>query len=59
MERNNHEMSEEKRVNFRSPDLSKMKEVVIDYRTKIYIARDADPEEAKKRFYIRFANRKE
>jgi hypothetical protein len=29
----------------KSPDISKLKEVIIDHRTKIYIAPDADIEE--------------
>jgi hypothetical protein len=37
----------------KSPDLSKMKEVIIDHRTKIYIALDADIEEAKSRYMMR------
>jgi hypothetical protein len=37
----------------KSPDLSKMKEVIIDHRTKIYIAPDADIEEAKSRYMMR------
>jgi hypothetical protein len=40
----------------KSPDLSKMKEVVIDHRTKIYIALDADAEEAKSRYLFRNAS---
>ena len=44
----------EKRTNvFKSPDLSKLKEIIIDHRTKIYIAQDADVEEARKSFLSR------
>jgi len=43
-------MVEKKPVIFKSPDLSKLKEVVIDHRTKIYIAPGADVEEAKSRY---------
>ena len=50
---------EERKMSYRSPDLSKMQEVIIDYRTKIYIARGEDPEEARKRFYVRFAGKKD
>ncbi|MDY0099311.1 MAG: hypothetical protein RBR81_08925 [Bacteroidales bacterium] len=39
----------------KSPDLSKMKEVIIDHRTKIYIAPDADVEEARTRYMDRNA----
>jgi hypothetical protein len=42
----------------KSPDLSRLKEVVIDHRTKIYIAPDADIEEAKSRYLSRIAGRK-
>jgi hypothetical protein len=38
---------------FKSPDLNKMQVVVIDHRTKIYIALDADPEEARIRYFSR------
>jgi hypothetical protein len=41
-----------------SPDLSKFKEVIIDHRTKIYIAFDADIEEARSRYLFRVASRK-
>jgi len=43
-------MFEKKQVVFKSPDMSKLQEVVIDVKTKIYIALDADPEEARKRY---------
>ena len=46
-------MFEKKQSNFKTPDLSKMQEVVIDNRTKIYIALDADPAEAKSRYLSR------
>lgn len=42
-------MQEKKRLLFKSPDISQMQEVVINYRTKIYIAIGADPEEARSR----------
>jgi len=38
-------------VNFHSPDLSKLQEVVIDDRTKIYIAIGADAEKARKHYF--------
>ena len=53
-----NKMYEKKQANFKSPDLSKMQEVVIDGRTKIYIAKDADPEEAKKRYHSRLDPKK-
>lgn len=48
-------MYEKKQPVFKSPDLSKMKEVVIDHRTKIYIAQDEDIEEARNRYLGRSA----
>jgi len=47
------EMFEKKQSVFKSPDLSKLKEIIIDHRTKIYIAPDADIEEAKNRYFSR------
>ena len=46
-------MFERKQNNFKTPDLSKLQEVVIDLRTKKYIAIGADPEEAKSRYLAR------
>jgi hypothetical protein len=51
-------MNEKKQNNFKSPDLSQLQEIVIDLRTKIYIAHDADPEEARNRYLLRYANKK-
>jgi len=51
-------MIEKKPVVHSSPDLSKMKEVVIDHRTKIYIAQSADADEAKSRYLANLKNRK-
>jgi hypothetical protein len=48
---------ERKPIVFKSPDLSKLKEVIIDHRTRIYIAPDADIEEARTR-YLAIKNRK-
>jgi hypothetical protein len=42
-------MQEKKRIIFKSPDISQMQEVIINYKTKIYIAIGADPEEARSR----------
>ena len=50
-------MYEKVHSNFKSPDLSKLKEVVIDVKTKIYIPVDADPEEAKSRFLLRLGEK--
>jgi hypothetical protein len=46
---------EKKQTVFKSPDLNKLQAVVIDHRTKIYIALGADPEEARARYFSRRA----
>ncbi len=46
-------MFERKQNNFKTPDLAKLQEVVIDLRTKIYIAIGSDPAEAKIRYLAR------
>ncbi|HVN58838.1 MAG TPA: hypothetical protein VMT63_11105 [Bacteroidales bacterium] len=51
-------MTEKKVMIFKSPDLSKLKEVIIDHRTKIYVAPDADIEEAKSRYLSKIAAKK-
>lgn len=51
-------MYEKKPNIFKSPDLNKLQEVLIDHRTKIYIALGADPEEAKRRYFERFGVKK-
>lgn len=51
-------MYEKKQKAVESPDLSKLQEVVIDFRTKIYIALGADPEEAKLRYLARVGTKK-
>jgi hypothetical protein len=50
-------MHEKKQKNIKSPDLSQLQEVIIDFRTKIYIALDADPEAARNRYLSRLLNR--
>ena len=57
-------MSKKGKINFeksqpvhKSPDLSKMQEVIIDSRTRIYVSPDVDPEEARKRYLARLAAR--
>jgi hypothetical protein len=52
----NNNVFEKKQLVFKSPDLNKMQVVVIDHRTKIYIALDADPEEARARYFARRAS---
>lgn len=49
----NNSIYVKKQPAFKSPDLNKMQVVVIDHRTKIYIALDADPEEARIRYLSR------
>nr|NQU90632.1 hypothetical protein [Bacteroidota bacterium] len=46
-------MDKKKQNVFKSPDLSKLQEVVVDVKTKIYIEVGADPVEAKRRYLIR------
>ncbi|HOW39522.1 MAG TPA: hypothetical protein PL123_03190 [Bacteroidales bacterium] len=52
-------MLEKKPVTFKSPDLSKLKEVIIDHRTKIYILPGADAEEAKSRYLERTSSKRD
>ena len=51
-------MYEKKQNNFKSPDLTKLQEVVIDLRTKIYIELGEDPEEARNRYLSRVGGKK-
>ncbi len=51
-------MFEKKAAAYKSPDLSKLKEVIIDHRTKIYIAPEADIEEARNRYLSRITTRR-
>ncbi len=51
-------MLEKKSNNTKSPDLSKLKEVKIDHRTKIYIPVDADAEKARENYLNRIARKK-
>jgi hypothetical protein len=46
-------MQEKKPTIFKTPDITKMQEVVINHRTKIYIAVGADPDEARDRYQAR------
>lgn len=46
-------MQERKQTNFKTPDITKMQEVIINARTRIYIPIDADPEEARMRYLAR------
>lgn len=47
-------MYEKKQVVFKSPDVSNMQVVIIDFKTRIYIAPGADPKEARNRYLSRF-----
>jgi len=51
-------MYDKKQVVFKSPDLAKLQVVVIDHKTKLYIAVGADPEEARKRYHDRLIVKK-
>jgi len=48
---------DKKQATFNSPDLSKMQEVIIDVRTRIYIEPGADPEKARTRYLERLQAR--
>jgi len=50
-------MYEKKPHNYTSPDLSKLQEVIIDLRTRIYIANNDDPIEARNRYLARVGNK--
>ncbi len=51
-------MFEKKQAVIKSPDLSKLKEIIIDHRTKIYVLPGADIEEAKSRYFSRNTTRR-
>jgi putative ubiquitin-RnfH superfamily antitoxin RatB of RatAB toxin-antitoxin module len=51
-------MVEKKQNIFKSPDITKLQEVVIDGKTIIYIPLDADPEEARNRYLERTSRKK-
>jgi hypothetical protein len=46
-------MQEKKQIVFKTPDITKMQEVIINARTKIYIASGADPELAREKYLAR------
>lgn len=46
-------MQEKKQQVFKTPDITLMQEVIINARTRIYIATGADPEEARSRYLAR------
>jgi hypothetical protein len=51
-------MFDKKQNAFKSPDLSKLREVIIDHRTRIYIAPGADIEEARNRYLSRITTKR-
>jgi hypothetical protein len=51
-------MHEIKRDQFKSPDVTKLKPVVIDRNTTLYIPMEDDPEEARKKFVARVGYRR-
>jgi len=51
-------MYEKKQNHFNSPDLTKLQEVIIDFRTRIYVAIGSDPEEARNRYLSRLGTRR-
>ncbi|MBN1339057.1 MAG: hypothetical protein JXA03_07030 [Bacteroidales bacterium] len=53
----NNIMYKKKQNEFKSPDLSRLQEVVIDLKTKIYIAPGDDPVMAKKRYLARHVSK--
>ena len=48
---------DKKQTNYKTPNLSKMQEVIIDRKTSIYIDLDADPEIARSRYLERLQAR--
>jgi hypothetical protein len=51
-------MLKKKPVEIKSPDLSKLIEVIIDQKTRIFIPLGADIEEAKNRYLYRAVNKR-
>lgn len=52
-------MYEKKVISFKTPNLNELQEVVIDLKTKIYIAIGADPEEARARYISKHSVKKQ
>ncbi|MCD4695702.1 MAG: hypothetical protein K8S16_05615 [Bacteroidales bacterium] len=57
MNKKSNKISDKRQTTFKTPNLSKMQEVIIDGRTRIYIALDADPEKARSRYLARLGAR--
>lgn len=51
-------MNDRKQIVFKSPDLSRLQLVVINKKTRIYIAEGEDPEEARSRYFARLEFKK-
>jgi len=51
-------MFEKKQHAYITPDLTKLQEVIIDVKTRIYIAIGADPKEARSRYMARVGAKK-
>jgi len=51
-------MYDKKPAAFVSPDLSKLQAVVIDIKTILYIALDADPKLARENYFLRIGMKK-
>lgn len=51
-------MFEKKQPTYSTPDLTKLQEVIIDVKTRIYIAIGADPKEARSRYMARISAKK-
>ncbi|MDA3818221.1 MAG: hypothetical protein PF486_12640 [Prolixibacteraceae bacterium] len=45
-------MADKKHNHNASPDMSKLKSIIIDRRTRIYVPLDVDPEEARDRYWM-------
>lgn len=58
IKRKDNTMFDKKQNSFKSPDLHKMQEVIINARTRIYVEEGQDPEEAKKRYLERLENKR-
>jgi hypothetical protein len=51
-------MFEKKQHEFKTPDLTKLQEVIIDVKTRIYIPIGADPKAARSRYFSRLEIKK-
>jgi hypothetical protein len=50
---------QKKHVSFKAPDIDKMQEVIIDGKTKLYIASHASAEAARNRYYDKMKSKKQ